>query len=349
MLDTLMTLIIFTGSGILLSFSPCVLPMVPIISQILVKQSKKNKQAFQLTFIYVLSQATCYTIMGFLLGALGNKFTLFFQKPIIIISFSIFLIWLALNPVYPNIFRFPNFIKPSNKKKSVEPNTYSLWYPVTMGMSAVLIISPCISPALALALSFITQKGNALLGACAFFCLGFGMGIPFLIFAGLGARYLPKVGPWMQRITYCNSILIILVAISLLTRIINPMAYFTSPQMQTEIENYHAITSANDLNKSLAVAKKQNQVVLIKIHADWCKNCQIIEKTIFKDDLIKQRLLGIAVLELNLSNPTLDTIDIQNDLHVQGLPTYIIFDNQGVEIKRFIGELPKSELLSYLN
>lgn len=207
--------------GLLLSFTPCVLPMLPILSGIIIGQGKiAISKAFRLSLTYVLSMSLTYAIIGLFVAMLGYNLQIALQNPWVISIFAGLFILLAFS-----MFGFYHFTLPSrfqiwfsHLSKSQTSGTY--FGVAIMGCLSTLILSPCVTPPLVGALSFIANAGNILLGGLALFSLGLGMGIPLLLITTTFSKVLPKVGAWMNTINILFGILLLAVAITLISRII---------------------------------------------------------------------------------------------------------------------------------
>jgi len=220
-------ILVFIGLGILLAFTPCVLPMIPILSGIILGQNKKNittYRAFFLSLSYVLGMSVTYAIAGVLVALAGSHLSVAFQSPIVIIAFSIlfFLLALSLFGVYE--LRLPHFIQHKVLHLSHKQKSGSFIGATIMGALSVLVVSPCVTAPLVGVLTFIAQSGDVLLGSFALFALGLGMGLPLLIIGTTEGKFLPKSGHWMNVVKSFFGVLLIIVAISLLQRIL------TAPQ-----------------------------------------------------------------------------------------------------------------------
>jgi len=218
----------FLGLGLLLAFTPCVLPMVPILYGIIIGHRKKHPstaKAFSLSLAYVLGMAITYAIAGMVVALLGNHIQTGLQKPWIITLFSGIFVLMALSLFGLYEFRLPsrwqkNLTHLSNQQKG---GTYVGVF--LMGSISTLIISPCISPALIGVLAYIAHTGNIGLGAIALLSLGIGMGLPLLFVGASITKLLPKTGAWMQTIEHMVGIIMLGFAIWLLARIIpGPLA-----------------------------------------------------------------------------------------------------------------------------
>ncbi|TPH15097.1 protein-disulfide reductase DsbD [Litorilituus lipolyticus] len=224
--SVLLTLLAFFVGGLLLSFTPCVFPMYPILTGIIVGQGKQltSKKAFSLSFVYVQGMAVTYTILGIVVAMAGAKFQAVFQHPVVLISLSALFIFLALS-----MFGVFNLALPaswqeklnnlSNKQKG---GSYS--GVLMMGVISGLVASPCTTAPLTGALLYISQTGDVLLGASALYALSLGMGLPLLVLGSSGGKLLPKAGAWMNIIKNIFGLLLLAVPIFLLDRLIPALA-----------------------------------------------------------------------------------------------------------------------------
>jgi thioredoxin:protein disulfide reductase len=215
-------IISFFGFGLLLALTPCVLPMIPILSGIIVGHgaSLHTKKAFFLSLTYVVAAALTYAIAGVIAGFLGESLQIFFQAPWVLVSFSLVFILLALSLFGLYELRLPSclqekFVGLSNRQKSG-----SYIGTAVMGVLAALIVSPCVTAPLVGALVYISTTGNALLGGVALFVMGLGMGVPLIIIGTSSGRWLPKAGVWMNTIKALFGVLLVAAAIVMLSRII---------------------------------------------------------------------------------------------------------------------------------
>ncbi|MBK1972894.1 protein-disulfide reductase DsbD [Campylobacter sp. TTU-622] len=211
-------LITFFGYGLLLSLTPCTLPMIPILSSLIVsKVGISKKYSFFLSFIYVFFMSLAYAIAGIIASYLGLSVQGILQKPIILISFSLVFILFSLamfgvfNFELPN--KFQNFI---HKKTQQGKGIISI---AAMGFLSALIVGPCVAAPLAGALLYIANSGDIILGGLALFIMSFGMGTP-LLFIGLGIGFI-KPGEWMQKIKILFGFIMLAMAIWILERILD--------------------------------------------------------------------------------------------------------------------------------
>jgi len=216
------TLVAFFVGGLLLSFTPCVFPMYPILTGIIVGHKGKlsTKKAFSLSFVYVQGMAITYTLLGIVVALAGAQFQAMFQHPAVLITLSLLFIFLALS-----MFGIFNLALPSswqNKLNNLSNSQKSGSYLGVLMMGAIsgLVASPCTTAPLTGALLYISQSGDIALGASALYALSLGMGLPLLILGSSGGKLLPKAGNWMTVIKNIFGLLLLAVPIFLLERFI---------------------------------------------------------------------------------------------------------------------------------
>ncbi len=205
-------------TGILLTFTPCVLPMVPILSSIIVGQGEHmtKGRGGLLASTYVLGTAVTYTVAGVVAGLTGDQLQAYFQNIWAIGTVSLILALLALSMFGVYDIQMPSFIQSrlQNKTQSMQGGALSIVF--VLGIVSALIVGACVSPLLIVALGVAIAKGDPVLGGAIMFAMALGMGV-FLIGLGLGAGFLlPKAGPWMDSVKYVFGVLLLGVAIYLL-------------------------------------------------------------------------------------------------------------------------------------
>jgi thiol:disulfide interchange protein DsbD len=221
----LMVLLTFFGFGLLLALTPCVFPMIPILSSIIVSQSDKNmntKKAFFLSLVYVLAMSLAYTIAGVLAGLFGANIQTALQDPWIITTFSLIFVFLSFSMFGFYEIQMPSFIQSKLSKTSENAKNSGVLGVAIMGFLSALIVGPCVAAPLAGALVYIGQSGDALLGGAALFVMSIGMGVPLLIIGAGAGKFMPKPGKWMDNIKAIFGVLMLGVAIWMLDRILPP-------------------------------------------------------------------------------------------------------------------------------
>ena len=212
----------FLGLGLLLTFTPCVLPMIPILSSIIVGEGERitTRRAFGLSLVYVLAMSVTYTAAGVLTGLLGENLQTMFQNPWVIISFSLLFVILSLSMFGLYELQIPHFLQHRLHQLTHRQQGGSLIGVAVMGLLSALIVGPCLAPPLAGALIFIGQHADPFLGGTALFALSIGMGIPLLIIGTSAGSLLPRAGDWMNVIKAIFGVLLLGLAIWMLERII---------------------------------------------------------------------------------------------------------------------------------
>jgi thiol:disulfide interchange protein DsbD len=216
----------FLGFGILLAFTPCIFPMLPILSGLVVGQGSNlnTRRAFGLSLSYVFASALTYTGFGVLAGLFGSNLQALFQEPWVIIAFSGVFVLLALSMFSGFQIQIPSFIQTKVMAISSKQKGGSLLGAVMMGILSALAIGPCVTAPLTGALIYIGQTGDAYLGGMALFALGIGMGIPLIIIGTYAGKLLPKAAAWMNITKVIFGIGLLAVAVWLLSRIMPPTA-----------------------------------------------------------------------------------------------------------------------------
>ncbi len=212
----------FFGAGLLLSLTPCVLPMIPILSGILAREGEDITplRGFMLALVYVLGMAIVYTIAGALFAIAGQQAQAVFQDPYVLTGFALLFVALALSMFGLFELQMPSSIQSrlasiSGKQKS---GTYVGAF--VMGALSSLIVTACVAPPLVAALAVIGQSGDVVLGGLALFALSIGMGAPLLVVGASAGKLMPKAGPWMVAIKVGFGFLMLGLAIYILSRIL---------------------------------------------------------------------------------------------------------------------------------
>jgi thiol:disulfide interchange protein DsbD len=213
----------FFLAGVLLAFTPCVLPMVPILSGLIAGAgSISTRRAFVLSLAYVLASAIVFTLAGVIAGLAGQNLQALFQKPWILISFALLFVVLSFSMFGFYELQLPARWQTKLAQVSNRQSGGSLTGVVVMGMLSALIVGPCVAPPLAAAVAYIGRTGDPVLGGSALFALAMGMGVP-LIVVGIGAgRWLPRAGGWMDTVKAVFGVMFLFLAWWMLERILPP-------------------------------------------------------------------------------------------------------------------------------
>ncbi len=215
---------LFFIAGIGLTFTPCVFPMIPILSSIIAGQGESitTRKAFVLSLVYVLSMAVTYATAGAIVGFYGAEFNIqiWFQDPVILSIFAAIFVLLSLSMFGFYELQMPNAIQSRLTAISNSQQGGTLIGVGLMGFFSAIIVGPCITAPLVGALLFISQSQDWLLGGLALFALGLGMGVPLLLVGTSAGKLLPRAGGWMDRVKAAFGVVMLGVAIWLLERIL---------------------------------------------------------------------------------------------------------------------------------
>ncbi len=214
----------FFGFGLLLAFTPCVLPMVPILSGIIVGagggKPVPRSRAFALSVAYVLGMALTYTIAGAAFAAAGQQAQAFFQKPWMIALFAALFVWLALGMFGVFNLQIPGWLQERVSRLSDKQQQGTLIGTAIMGALSSLIVTACVAPPLVASLAVIGQSGDVFRGGAALFAMSLGMGAPLLLVGASAGELLPRAGAWMDTVKQVFGIMMLGVAIWMLSRIL---------------------------------------------------------------------------------------------------------------------------------
>lgn len=213
---------LFLLAGLLLAFTPCVFPMVPILSGLIAGEGERMTaaRAFRLSLVYVLAMALVYTLFGIVAGLFGQNLQAVFQHPAVLGAFSLLFVLLALAMFGFYELQLPAALQTRLNDWSNRAEGGTLAGAAIMGALSALIVGPCVAPALMGALIYIGQTGDAVLGGLALFSMAIGMGIPLIIWGTSAGRLLPRAGGWMNAVKAVFGVGLLALAIWMLERVL---------------------------------------------------------------------------------------------------------------------------------
>ncbi|CAG8865481.1 Thiol:disulfide interchange protein DsbD [Pseudomonas fluorescens] len=194
------SLLAFFGLGLLLAFTPCSLPMLPILAGLVLGNGASARRGWLLAGVYVLSMALVYAALGVVAALLGASLQAWLQQPWLLGSLAALFVLLALPMFGAFELQLPMALRDRLNRAGEGTQGGSLYGAGLLGALSGLLMGPCMTAPLAGALLFIAQSGDVLQGALVLFSLGLGMGVPLLLLVTLGNRYLPRPGAWMDRV-----------------------------------------------------------------------------------------------------------------------------------------------------
>ena len=339
-----LVIVAFFGAGLLLSLTPCVLPMIPILSSIIVgSQSQRLKDtkpqsklhSFGLSVAYVLGMALAYTLAGIAAGLSGSLISQSLQSPLALGVTALLFVVLAFSMFGFYELKLPasfesKMLDASNKLKGGQFIGVFI-----MGVLSALIVSPCVAAPLAGALIYIGQTHNVLLGGLGLFALAIGMGVPLLLIGASAGSLLPKAGSWMTVVRNFFGVLMLLMAAYIAWPVLP--AAMTAPVnkvlgMQAEHTlPFTRVKSVAELDNAIKAAK--GKFVMLDFYADWCTSCKEMEKLTFTDSNVKAALANTVLLQADVTENTEDDQALLKRFGLFGPPGIIFFDKTGNEIR----------------
>ena len=208
--------------GLGLAFTPCVLPMLPLLSAIVIGQNQRPNmwRAFALSFVYVQGMAVTYTLLGLIVAAIGLPFQVALQHPYVMIGLSIIFVLLALSMFGVFTLQLPSSLQTKLSLLSQQQKAGAFGGVFLMGMIAGLVASPCTSAPLSGALLYVAQSGDLFTGAITLYLLALGMGVPLILITLFGNKILPKSGMWMETVKKLFGFVMLALPVFLISRIL---------------------------------------------------------------------------------------------------------------------------------
>jgi thiol:disulfide interchange protein DsbD len=331
---------VFFLAGVLLSLTPCVLPMVPILSSIIVGQqgSVSRGRGLALALAYSQGMALIYTALGVAAGLLGQGLAAYLQHPWVLLGFAVLMVLLALSMFGLYELQLPASVQswlgagssrlPGGKFVSV----------FAMGVVSALVVSPCVSAPLAGALLYISRSGDVLLGGSALYAMAWGMSMPLLLVGVSAGSLLPRSGPWMTRVKALFGVLMLGMAVW----IARPAWPFLVAQVSGQQANgahqsvlaFQRVRSVLELDQAIAAARAQGKPVMLDFYADWCVACIEMERDTFTHPEVKQRLAGAVLLQADVTANNADDRALLQRFALFGPPGILFFDPQGRPIEQ---------------
>ena len=344
--------------GLAMALTPCVLPMLPIMSSVIFGSKNNQHQDVSklrstvLASSYVLGMALMYSVAGMITAALGANIQAWLQNPWILGTFALLLLALAAS-----LFGFYELRLPhawNNKMDAIagKQEGGSVGAAFLLGAISTLIASPCVTAPLAGVLAFIAQTGSIPLGGFLLFVMALGMGLPLMLLA-IGARgIIPKAGAWMTMVQKIFGALLVALAIWVALPIFSSSST-TSNETSHRLESgivFERVSSLAQLESKLKEAKSKGQPVLLDFYADWCVTCKEMELLTFSDDKVKAALTRYQLIQVDVTKNTSEHRVILKKYELFGPPAILLFDAGGEEqlSRRVIGFMKPDRFLERL-
>ncbi|WP_255535650.1 protein-disulfide reductase DsbD [Polynucleobacter sp. es-GGE-1] len=347
--------------GLALAFTPCVLPMLPILSSVIFgtqggKAISKGRASL-LALAYVLGMALVYSLAGVLMAALGGSVQRALQSPLALAAFAILLLALSGSLFGLYDLRLPQSWHHHIDRLAGRQKGGSILGAFILGGISTLVASPCITAPLAGVLAFIAQTGSMSLGAGLLFVMALGMGLP-LLFIAIEARILiPSTGIWMVWLQRTLGVLLVATA----AWIASPLIQKNEPIGSVKTINgqrihqvgelsFVVIHSPAELDAQLAKAQQEKKWVLLDFYADWCISCKEMEVNTFTNPEVSKELKQLVLLQADVTANSPENQALLKRFGLFGPPGILIFNPNSEEQKeqRVIGYMPPQRFIERL-
>jgi len=339
--------------GLALAFTPCVLPMLPILSSVIFgtqggKAISKGRASL-LALAYVLGMALVYSLAGVLMAALGGSVQRALQSPLALAAFAILLLALSGSLFGLYDLRLPQSWHHHIDRLAGRQKGGSVLGAFILGGISTLVASPCITAPLAGVLAFIAQTGSMSLGAGLLFVMALGMGSP-LLFIAIEARILiPSTGIWMVWLQRTLGVLLVATA----AWIASPLIQKNEPIGSVKTINgqrihqvgelsFVVIHSPAELDAQLTKAQQEQKWILLDFYADWCISCKEMEVNTFTNQEVSKELKQLVLLQADVTANSPENQALLKRFGLFGPPGILIFNQNSEEQKeqRVIGYMP---------
>ena len=350
----------FLGFGLLLSLTPCVFPMIPILSGMLAGAGGKLSPGRGLTLsgAYVLAMALAYAALGVVAAWSGRNLQHMLQTPWAVGLMSLVFVALALSMFGLYDLELPASwtARLAGRGAGAASGGGSVGGAALLGFGSALVVGPCVTPPLAAALLYVAQTGDTARGASALFALGLGMGLPLLAFGTFGARLLPKSGPWLVAVKKGFGLVFLGLAVWMAGRAL-PQGWAGAPWTARpgarpgalagrepgpglEAGFLRKVTTPEAFDQAMAEARAQGRPILVDFTAGWCVVCREIDDSVMADPSILPRLKNISVIRADITADTGSSRELMRRFGVVGPPTMLFVDartGREIENTRTIG------------
>jgi thiol:disulfide interchange protein DsbD len=347
--------------GLALAFTPCVLPMLPILSSVIFgSQGGKTiskGHASLLALSYVLGMALVYALAGTLMAALGGSVQRVLQSPVALATFALLLLALSGSLFGLYELRLPHSWHQQVDRLAGRQKGGSVFGAFALGGISTLVASPCITAPLAGVLGFIAQTGSMSLGAGLLFVMALGMGLP-LLFIAIEARVLiPSTGIWMVWLQRTLGVLLVATAAWIASPLlgqkdINGSVKIINGQKIHQVGDlsFAVIHSLAELDAQFIQAKKEQKLVLLDFYADWCISCKEMEINTFANPEVSKELKQFILLQADVTANSPDNQALLKRFGLYGPPGILFFNLNSEEQKdqRVIGYMPPQRFIERL-
>ena len=335
--------------GLALAFTPCVLPMLPILSSVIfgVQDGKaiSKGRASVLALAYVMGMALMYALAGVLMAALGGSVQRALQSPLALAAFAVLLLILSGSLFGLYDLRLPQSWHQHIDRLAGRQKGGSVFGAFALGGISTLVASPCITAPLAGVLTFVAQTGSISLGASLLFVMALGMGLPLLLIAVEARILIPSTGIWMVWLQRTLGVLLVATAAWIASPLIQQnevkSAKTINGQRVHQVGNvsFIVIHSLPELNVQLSKAKQENKFVMLDFYADWCISCKEMEVNTFANPQVSEQLKELVLVQADVTANSPESQALLKQFGLYGPPGILFFntDSQEQKDQRVIG------------
>lgn len=354
--------IAFFVLGLALAFTPCVLPMLPILSSILFGANRsepiKKSRAIALASAYIFGMALMYALAGVLMAALGSGAQQALQNPIVLSAFALLLLVLAGSLFGFYGLQFPQAWQAYVDRLAGRQKGGSVVGAFILGGISTLVASPCITAPLAGVLGFIAHTGSMSLGGGLLFVMALGMGLPLFLIAVEARMLIPTTGKWMIGLQRVLGIMLIVLAAWIVSPIFlgnSPSESASSGQARAEKQlgqlKFKVIGSIEALQPFFDEAKRTGKPLLLDFYADWCISCKEMEIKTFANPAVAKKMQEFILVQADVTRNTAEHQALLKQYGLFGPPGILLFNPAGEEKinQRVVGFMPPDRFLLRLN
>lgn len=348
-------------AGFLVSLTPCVWPMYPIVSSVIVNSAhvKTKKSALVMSLLYVLGLAIVYVILGAITGALGEVAFNYLKNVWVITFIAAILIIFGLSMIGLFDIKMPASL---SSRLASSPRK-GKWGILIMGAVSGIVLSPCVTPAIVGMMAFAVQSGSAFTGAITLLGFAVGMGTILVVIGTVSGaiKVLPKPGPWMNWIKRGLGVAMIVLAVYIalpfwasalqeeepveVAEQVPPISEIAEEEGISEPDaEPEEINWLTNLEKGLEMAENQDKPVMIDFTADWCTACKELEKKTFSREPVIKESERFVMIRFDATSPNADERQALKEFKVFGFPTLVLISSDG-EREQVVGFVDAETLL----
>ena len=338
--STLFILLVFFVAGLLMALTPCILPMIPILSSIILQQASKDggevkkSTAMMISGVYVVSMALMYAIIGVVAGLLDFDLQANMNNPFVIIPVALIFVALAFSLFGYYEIALPASLQAKLNRVSDDASSKGLIGTAVMGAISALLVGACTAPIIGGAILFIVITGKALLGGVALFVMGIGAGVPLLLVGAGASKLVPKPGGWMSMVSKFFGVLMLVMAMAMLYRLVP--------------------NDSGDLGYSIARLESEvnatNKPVIVDFYKAGCASCKELEEITFPNPKVQKELKRFKFIHIDVTKYTDEDKAMLKRYNLFGAPNLIFFDNKHrfLKDKSLSGFVKPEDLESHL-